>query len=117
MDNITATELQMLECFGVEPKFLDPNEPWCYNDAAYSVELDGFSVSFAVQPAYRDVRIIVRRGEQRLYELNALGLADVLGLDEPGRDMVEVRFSERKWSRLQLRHALEITEGFDVRQA
>src|ERR1051325_9995490 len=86
MAGITATELQMLECFGVEPRLLDPSDPWCYNDAAYLVEVEGLSISFAVQPAYRDVRIIVRRGEQRVYELNAVDVVDVLVLDELGRD-------------------------------
>jgi hypothetical protein len=59
MSIITATELQLLECFGVDPKLLDPNDPWSYNDAFYVVEIDGLSVSFAVQPSYRDVRLIV----------------------------------------------------------
>jgi hypothetical protein len=113
MHDITATELQMLECFGVEPQVLDPNEPWCYNDALYLVELDGLSISFAVQPAYQDVRLIVHRGEQRLYELNAVGVRDVLVLDEPERDIVEVRLSEQEWLRLQLRPSFEITQGFE----
>jgi hypothetical protein len=28
MDSITATELELLECFGVEPKLLGPGFPW-----------------------------------------------------------------------------------------
>ena len=112
MDGITATELELLECFGVEPQLLDPNDPWGYNDAVYLVEVDSLSVSFALQPAYRDVRLIVRRGEQRLYELNAVGVVDVRVIDEPGRDIVEVRLSEQEWLRMQLRPAFEITQGF-----
>ncbi len=34
MKNITTIELQLLECFGVEPLLLDAAIPWCYNDAA-----------------------------------------------------------------------------------
>jgi hypothetical protein len=112
MDGITATELDLLACFGVEPELLDPGMPWCYTDAMYLVEVDGLSVSFAVQPAYRDVRLIVRRGEQRLYELNAVGVADVRVLGEPGRDLVEIQVSEHAWLRVQLRPAFEITQGF-----
>jgi hypothetical protein len=115
MHGITATELELLSCFGVEPQMLDSGVPWCYNDAAYQVEVDGLSVSFAVQPAYRDVRLIVRRGEQRLDELNAVGVADVRVLNEPGHDLVEVQLSERDWLQVQLRPAFEITQGFEAR--
>jgi hypothetical protein len=113
MSRITAREWELLGCFGVEPQLLDPDVPWCYNDATYTVEVDGFSVSFAVQPSYLDVRLIVRRDGRRLYELNAVGVADVRVLEEPGRDVVEVRLSEREWLRVQLRPRLEMTQGFD----
>jgi hypothetical protein len=113
MSGITVQEWQLLGCFGVEPQLLEPNVPWCYNDAAYVVEVDGLSVSFAVQPAYRDVRLIVRRDDQPLYELNAVGIEDMRVLDEPGRDIVEVRLSKREWLRVQLRPRFEITQGFD----
>jgi len=112
MDGITATELELLACFGVEPRLLDPGVPWCYNDAAYAVEVDGLSVSFAIQPAYRDVRLIVLRGEQRLFELSAVGVADVRVIDERGVDAVEVRLSPESWVRVQLRPAFEVTQGF-----
>jgi hypothetical protein len=114
MSGIIAQELELLECFGVEPQLLDPGVPWRYNDALYVVEVDGLSVSFAVQPAYRDVRLIVSRGGQRLYELNAVGVADVRIIDELGRDIVEVRLSEREWLRVQVRPTFEITQGFDA---
>jgi hypothetical protein len=113
MNGITAQEWELLGCFGVEPQLLEPGVPWCYNDAVYAVEVDGLSVSFAVQPSYRDVRLIVRKAGQRLYELNAVGVADVQILDEPGRDIVEVRLSELEWLRVQVSPTFEITQGFD----
>ncbi len=67
---------------------------------------------FAVQPAYRDVRLIVHRGEQRLFDLNAVGVADVRVIDERGVDAIEVRLSAESWVRMQLRPAFEITQGF-----
>jgi hypothetical protein len=114
MNGITAQELELLGCFGVEPQLLDPDVPWCDNDAAYVIEVDGLSVSFAVQPSYRDVRLIVHRGEQRLYELNAVGVMDVRVLDEPERDIVEVRLSDRESLLVQLRPRFEITQRFEA---
>ena len=87
--------------------------PWCYNDALYVVEVDGLAVSFAVHPSYRDVRLIVNRSGQRLYELNAVGITDVRVLDERGYDILAVRLSDREWLRIQLRPRFEITQGFD----
>jgi hypothetical protein len=113
MNTITATELELLACFEVEPHLLDADEPWCYNDAAYSVEVDGLSISFAVQPVYRDVRVIVHRGGQRLFEMNAVGVADVRVLDEPGVDAVAVVLSAQSSLRLQLRPTFEVTQRFD----
>jgi hypothetical protein len=112
MNSITATELELLACFAVEPQLLDADVPWCYNDAAYTVNLDGLSVSFAVQPSYRDVRLIARRGEERLFEFNAMGVRDVRVIDERGVNAVEVVMDERSWLRLQLRPTFEITQGF-----
>jgi hypothetical protein len=112
MSRITAKELELLGCFGVEPQLLDPDDPWCYNDALYVVEVDGLSVSFAVQPSYRDVRIIIRKNGQRVYELNAVGVEDVRVVEEPGRDIVEVRLTEREWLQVQLRPVFEITQKF-----
>jgi hypothetical protein len=113
MKGITALEWELLACLGVEPQLSEAEVPWSYNDAVYEVEVDGLSISFAVQPWHRDVRIIVRRGDRRFYELNAVGVADVRVLNEPGRDIVEVRLSEREWLRVQVQPSFEITQGFD----
>ena len=113
-DGITATELQLLACLGVEPQLLEPTELWCFNDAAYVVEVDGFTVSFVVAPAYTDVRIVVRRGDLRVFEFNSMGVLDVRVIEEPGLEAVEVVLAERSWLRLRLRPGFEITQGFDV---
>ena len=69
MSSITAKEWELLSFFEVEPVLLDPDVPWCYNDAVYSVQFDGLSASFAVSPASRDVRLVAHRGEQQLRRL------------------------------------------------
>ena len=112
MGNITATELELLSCFGVEPVLLEPDEIWYFNDSAYCVQVEGLSVSFAFQPYHRDVRIIVSRNGQRLFEFNSMGVADVKVIDEPGVDAVEVLMIERSWLRLQLQPVFEITQGY-----
>jgi hypothetical protein len=109
---VTATELELLACFGVEPQLLDAEDPWYCNDAAYTIEVDGYAVSFAIAPIYPDVRIVVRLDTRRVFEFNSRGVLDVRIIDEPGIDAVEVVIDERTWLRMQLRPAFEITQEF-----
>jgi hypothetical protein len=74
---ITATEIDLLSFFEVEPKARDEAVPWPYNDFLYETARGRFHISFAVNPAYRDVRFILSVDGQAIYELNALGVTDV----------------------------------------
>ncbi len=107
-------ELELLACFGVEPQLQYADSPWLYNDAVYLIDIDGLSVSFAITPSRPHVRVIVRRGEQRLFEFNARSVAEVRVIDERGVDAVEIVLSEESWLRITLRPAFEITQGFGV---
>lgn len=108
-------ELELLACFGVEPQLREAGVPWWDNDAVYLIDIDGLSVSFAIVPGYLfDVRVIVCRGEQRLFEFNARSVADVRVIDERSIDAVEIVLSEQSWLRITLRPAFEITQGFGV---
>jgi hypothetical protein len=109
---ITATELQLLACCEVEPHLLHTDAPWCYNTATYVFERDEMSVTFAIRPSYRDVRISARRGEQRVFEFSARGVLDVSVIDEHGVDAIEIAIAEGSWLRLQFRPAVEITQNY-----
>jgi hypothetical protein len=109
---ITTTELQLLACFGVEPRLLDAGVPWCYNDATYVAEVDGLVVTFGIAPSYRDARIDVTRDGRLLFALDALQVADVVAIDEPGVDAVEIVMREGSWLRMQLRPTFEIAQEF-----
>lgn len=110
---ITATELEMLACFGVEPRLLDAVDvPWYYNRATYEVEVDGLFVSFVLTVSSGDLTINVTRDERRLFAFKAMQVADVIAIDEPGVDAVEIILTEGSWLRMQLRPVFEITQGF-----
>jgi hypothetical protein len=94
VNGISATELQLMACFGAEPRLRDPDVPWCYNDAAYTAEVGGTSVTFAVAPAYRYVRFDVRCSGRRLFSFEAVGVADVSVIDELAVDAVEITLAE-----------------------
>jgi len=66
MSYITAEEWELSSLFGVEPKRLDPGVPWPYNDFVYEVQQSEMSLSVAVAPACKDVRIILKSGSVSL---------------------------------------------------
>lgn len=95
MTYISAEELELLSFFEVEPDRLDADVPWPYNDFAYQVSRGEYSLSFAVQPAYRDVRIILKRGDTVLYELNAVGIDDLKYHNDKNHEVLEIVLNER----------------------
>jgi hypothetical protein len=92
-DGISASELDLLTFFEVEPAFVDAKDPWPYTDALYEITRGELALSFAVAPAYKDVRIILRHGDQQVYELNAVGVNDVRYHNDSGRESLEIVFA------------------------
>jgi hypothetical protein len=116
-DYISAEELDLLSFFSSEPKQRDADVPWPYNDSLYEANVDGVSLSFAVAPAYKDVRIILKTGEHIVYELNAVGVDDVKYHNDGGRETLEIIVSprDRLWlrvaPRIQVSHTLAASEA------
>jgi len=113
---ITAEEWQLLSFFEAEPKLLDPAEPWCFNDAAYKTADGTVELSFAVAPSYSDVRIILSQNGRTLYELNAMGVHDVVYTNESGAEQLVVQINAGDWlvlsvkPRIFIRHEAQETE-------
>lgn len=102
MSYITAEKLELLTFFAVEPKRLDPETTWPYNDFVYEVARGEMSLSFAIHPAYKDVRIILKHLGVSLYELNAVGVEDLKYHNDSGRESLEVIISvnDTLWLRI-----------------
>jgi len=94
MKFISAEQWQLLSFFEAEPELLDPAEHWCFNDAVYKTSDGTVTLSFAVAPAYRDIRIILSQNGQTLYELNAMGVHDVAYVREFGVEQLAVQISD-----------------------
>ncbi len=109
MSIITAQEWEVLYFFEVEPERLDPEIAWPYNDFVYLVSQGDLSLSCAIAPAYKDVRLILARNDVRLYELNAVGVKDVHIKTDNGQERMEIELNERETLVLKLRPQIEIT--------
>jgi hypothetical protein len=110
MKTITAQEWELLSFFEVEPELLDSGVPWIYNDALYRVTRDHLILSFAVQPSYRDVRLMLIIDGQTTYELSAMGVDDVLYRKEDGVETIEIRLEERHSVLLSLEPHFQISQ-------
>jgi hypothetical protein len=100
---MSVEPIELLSFFEVEPTFLASEDPWPYTDALYEVTQGDVGLSFAVAPAYKDVRIILRRADVVLYELSATAVQDVDYHNDSGRESLEIQLSSREtlWLRLK----------------
>jgi hypothetical protein len=102
MPIITAQEWELLSFFAVEPELQD-DAPWAYNDALYTVRQGDLTLTFAIAPAYCDVRIILSDGDTRIYELSAKGVHDVRYAVESGCETLHIVIDNRDSISMSLR--------------
>jgi hypothetical protein len=105
---ITASDLDLLTFFEVEPKPRDADVPWPYNDFLYETTRGEFKISCAVAPAYKDVRFILSLNGRMLYELNAVGVSDVRYEKDGEGELLEIIISSRESLTLRLRPEVSI---------
>jgi hypothetical protein len=110
MRYISAEDWELLSFFEVEPYRLDPSIPWVYDDLVYLVEDGELSLSCAIHPAYKDVRIVLKQREHCLYEFAAMGVEDIQVLREKGNEVLEITLSEEQNLRVKLRPSIEIVQ-------
>ena len=92
---LSVDEADLLGFFGVDPKHLDSDSPWAYNENVYEVRAEKLHLSFAIAPALRDVRVALTIDGILLYELNAVAVADLILHDDNGRTSLELLLSDQ----------------------
>jgi hypothetical protein len=75
------------------------------------VQQGDLTLSLAVAPAYLDVRIILKRAEATLYELNAMGVEDLTYEVLGGRETLKVSLSPGNWVVLTLKPGISLSHG------
>ncbi|MEP0872933.1 hypothetical protein NDA01_24250 [Trichocoleus desertorum AS-A10] len=108
MRYISAEDWELLSFFEVEPQRLDPSVPWVYDDSVYLVEDGELSLSCAIHPVYKDVRIILKHRGHCLYEFEAMGVKDIQVLKEKGSEILEITLSEQQNLQVKLRPSIQI---------
>ena len=112
---ISAEEWELLSFFEVEPILQDQDAPWVYNDACYAIQRSDHSLSVSISPSYRDVRLILKHGDSRLYELNSMGIHDVRYIKESSDEFLVFELNSNESLRLRVKPTIELTHSIDDR--
>ena len=112
---MTIEEWQLLSFFEAEPTLLDAHVPWCYNHAVYEVRQGPLSLSFAIDPAYCDVRIGLDYEATRLCEFNAKDVQDVRWMDDGGQEHLIIDVNDHDRLVLRIKPHIELTHHCEGR--
>ena len=113
MDVISAEEWQLTSFFEVAPKYPDPDSPWPYTEVLYEVERDDISVSCAIAPAYRDIRLIVSGRDFFKYELNATQIKDVAYTKDSTGESLRIVLSDSEWIEVRMKPIVTVSHSVD----
>jgi hypothetical protein len=100
---ISATELDLLTFFEMEPIRTDPDVEWPYNDFLYEIQCGDKHLAFSVAPSYKDLSIKIQSGGTPVFELVAMDVSDVRYHGEKSDERLEIVISgrERLWLRIK----------------
>jgi hypothetical protein len=74
------------------------------------VEDGELSLSCAIHPAYKDIKIVLKQREHCLYEFAAMGVKDIRVLREKGNEVLEITLSQQQNLWVKLRPSIEIVQ-------
>ena len=111
-DFLSVKESELVTFFEVASTFPD-GEQWPYKRVRYAFDAKDIRVTCTIEPAGKDVHIILERNGSRMYELNATGVFDVRYTEDKRGEMLEVVLSEAESIELRVRPLVEIRQIFE----
>ena len=102
-------EWEALVFFGADPVSRAYGTEWFDSDSVYEVARADLNLSCAIHPIHRDVRLILRCGENVVFEWNAQGLDDICYIEEKNRTILKFISSGRDCTTLQVQPEITIT--------
>jgi hypothetical protein len=107
---ITAEKWELISFFETEPSYLEPSDPWPYTDAVFEIQRETLSFSCAINPAYKDIRIILNQNGKKVYELNAMAILDIIYKKEYNAEYLEFIIDNKSKIILRVNPSIEIAE-------
>lgn len=109
-NKINIEEWELISFFEVEPTYSEPDEEWPYADALFVIKRDDLKLFFAIHPCYNDIRIILKKGEIKIYELNAMNIFDIKLKNENSKEILEIALNNVLTLTIMVKPNIEINE-------
>ncbi len=106
--NLGICEWEALAFFGADPVSRAYGTEWFDSDSVYAVARADLNLSCAIHPIHRDVRLILRLGENVVFEWNAQGLDDICYIEEKNHTILKFISSDRDYTSLQVQPEIRI---------
>lgn len=116
-DLISATELDLLTFFEMEPIRTDPDVPWPYNDFLYEIQRGDKRLVFSVAPSNKDLSIKIQSGGTPFFELVAMDVGDVRYHGEKSDERLEIVISGRERLWLRIKPSISVSQILDIEAA
>ncbi len=113
MKYITAEDYELLGFFEKEPTVLDKDTPWVYTDSLYEVTQANKQLSVAIHPAYKDIRIILKESENKVFELEAMGIQDIKVINNKLPEVLEVTINEQQTVLIKIKPFISIYQNYE----
>ena len=113
MKYISAEDYELLGFFEQEPKLLDTDLTWPYNDSLYEVAQGEKTLSVAICPAYKDIRLIIKEMSSVVFELEAMGVEDIQVLRLKNQEVLEIKINNQQTVILKLKPFINIYQKYE----
>jgi hypothetical protein len=107
---LSICEWEAIAFFGSEHKSRAYGTEWFDSDSVYEVsDQSGLTLTCAIHPIHRDVRIRLLRRDHLIYEWQAQDLKDICYVEEKDRTVMKFVVSDRDSLTLQVQPRISIT--------
>lgn len=91
----------MYAFFG-DPKSREYGDRWWDSDSLYEKkDANGVSITFAIHPIYKDVRVTLSSHDNTIYDWHAMAVLDVIYIEEVKRTILKILITENDWMVIQ----------------
>lgn len=106
---LSINEWEALSFFGSDPISREYGTEWFDSDSVYEVVRGDLHLTCAIHPIHRDVRLILSRNGNRVFEWSAMDLIDICYIEEKERTVIRFISSTEDETVLRVSPDIEIT--------
>ena len=114
MPKVAYEAWQLTSLFEMEPAYPLGEGPWPYTEVEYSLARQDAELTCTLQPAYRDVRIVLKISGRVVYKLEALDVPEIEYVNDEHGEGLRIHLSERDELLLRVKPNIRIAHDFSA---